>query len=240
MGRPKSVFANAEVIEIKTKSKTKEKEEVLMPQPFDTLINLLLVEKHIEAAVSNLKKDFTSNAGFDVFYQKMIESKEQPESFIGICENTQAQFQYTNAGFNKAVAEKLDTHGIKYVVESKIEERYFFNPEALKDTALMKKIDLALQKLQQECDMQIIQKQESVDKFKFDDNTIAQIVEKVEDPAEQAELLKEIAVMKIAYPKVEGKTHEDGEVVAQALKHLVTCDIIQLAGEKKAKGKKVA
>lgn len=230
----KSMFDTAEVMP-KTKSPAAKDVAIEFEKPFDTLVNLMIVKNHIEAVMSSLADEFKSGAAFDIFMEKMRAEKKQISSFKAACDDAQATFQFAKkgAGMGTRMKEVLDQHGIDYDVATVTEERFLFNPEVFQDKGLMRKIDEALQKVQEQTDISILQKQEAVEKYQFNDNTIRQIIEKVQDADEQAEILKAIADRKISAPLLGGQDHSDQQTVSKALHHILDNDVVSLKAEKK-------
>lgn len=226
-----NVFGKA--TRVSASKKKKGKEEVEFNAPFDTLVNVAVVEKALEGVKENLTKQFKEVA-FEVFASKIKEELKQPESFKAVCNETSASFQFRKRGhgFSEEIANLLASKEIPFTTEEKGEEQYVINPIILKDQALLAKLAVAIQSLKGFEDIEVVQVVEAPKKYQFTDATLAGVVCKCTED-EQKQILDEVSTLALADCRLAGENHKNQTTVDTALQNLISKGILQYNDEAK-------
>lgn len=200
----KDVFGDAPEIEpVPPKKKSKISEQVEMGEDFDTFVALALVESAIQGAKKEHEGRFKDGVALSHYAEAAAEGKK-PTSFHAVADEASADFVFGKraAGFDKAVADILSEHGVPFVTEEKVKEKFTINPLILDDQEKLAQLANAINALN--LDYKVIEKQKPVLKYTFDEKTFEGIA-KIKDPAVRKELVRQIGQTSIKNPKLEGK-----------------------------------
>lgn len=221
-----AVFGNAPVVEKQKAKKKGEKEEVEFPEEFRTFVNLLIVEKAVEEAKKSLEGAYKDIAA-EIFADKIRESGKQPEAFVAVNGDCQAQFGYQKPGygFSDDVVESLEAHGVPFIKEVKSEQLYKINPTLTQEQLV--KVAEVLHGAKGLDGVDVIQIQAAETKCTFNDETLAAIVEKVTDREEQNALLRAVASLVVRSAKLSGSDAKNDSTVSAALRNLSDANILK-------------
>ncbi len=194
--------ASAPIIAAKSAS-NKEKVTVALND-----LEMLASIKVVIQSISSLAEEIESNVKFQVrdhFVKELIETERRPESFIGLEGDIEASCTLARKASSYDLGDEtialLEANKISYENKYEVEERFVFNPEALKDEKIAKALNEMIQKHPDLKDKNIVVRQPAIIKRVPTDNTILDIG-KIKDVELATMLLK--VVTNVSVGKFQG------------------------------------
>lgn len=211
-------------IAAKQTAKASKYEEIAVGPEFQDLVCLKFVEKTVKNLAEKVGEE-QKDLALQHFIKKMQATGLKAETVVAAYGDYAGQFQYAKSpSFPESTANKLRKWGVNFETKTEVKSGYMINPEIAGETALLEKLALALDKIPEFQGIKVFQQQVGKISFTMNDATIPQIIEKVTDPQDQADLLSEIAYPKFAHYSIsEQEVKEDEpnpDLLKKAFAHL--------------------